>query len=85
MPCHAVCVHFYKHALCKQLYHNNFVYAINYTLRKQQVPKIRIQTRQRAALDGKRIVVGIDSWPANCRCLNFAIAYILQFTATFER
>ncbi|KAG5180708.1 hypothetical protein JKP88DRAFT_349459 [Tribonema minus] len=31
------------------------------------IPKVRIQTRQRSALEGKRIIVSIDSWPANCR------------------
>eukprot|EP00611_Tribonema_gayanum_P002124 TRINITY_DN1155_c0_g3_i2.p1 TRINITY_DN1155_c0_g3~~TRINITY_DN1155_c0_g3_i2.p1 ORF type:complete len:1007 (+),score=329.82 TRINITY_DN1155_c0_g3_i2:263-3283(+) len=33
----------------------------------RKIPKIRIQTRQRSALEGKRIIVSIDSWPANCR------------------
>ncbi|CAM9455950.1 unnamed protein product [Phaeothamnion confervicola] len=33
----------------------------------RKVPKVRIQTRQRAALEGKRILVAPDSWPAWCR------------------
>lgn len=33
----------------------------------KKLPKIRIQTRQRGALDGKRIIVAIDSWPDNAR------------------
>ncbi|XP_064637468.1 exosome complex exonuclease RRP44-like [Lineus longissimus] len=34
---------------------------------ERRIPKIRIQTRQAAALTGMRIVVAIDSWPRNSR------------------
>lgn len=32
-----------------------------------KLPRIRIATRQREALLGKRIVVAVDSWPATSR------------------
>ncbi|KAK2185620.1 hypothetical protein NP493_229g01009 [Ridgeia piscesae] len=34
---------------------------------ERRIPKIRIETRQAAALEGQRIVVVIDSWPRNSR------------------
>lgn len=35
----------------------------------RQLPRIRIQTRQAEALQGKRIVVAVDDWPAGSRCV----------------
>ncbi|XP_071786889.1 exosome complex exonuclease RRP44-like isoform X2 [Asterias amurensis] len=34
---------------------------------ERKIPKIRIETRQAATLQGQRIIVGIDSWPRNSR------------------
>lgn len=33
----------------------------------RQIPAVRIQTKQSAALQGMRIVVVIDSWPADSK------------------
>jgi hypothetical protein len=30
-------------------------------------PQVRIQTRQREALEGKRLLVAVDAWPATSR------------------
>ncbi|XP_038055704.1 exosome complex exonuclease RRP44-like [Patiria miniata] len=34
---------------------------------EKKIPKIRIETRQAASLQGQRIIVSIDSWPRNSR------------------
>jgi exosome complex exonuclease DIS3/RRP44 len=33
----------------------------------RRIPRIRITTRQRGALEGKRLIVAVDAWPADSK------------------
>lgn len=33
----------------------------------RRIPRIRITTRQRDALEGKRLIVAVDSWPMDSK------------------
>lgn len=33
----------------------------------RRIPRVRITTRQRDALEGKRLIVAVDAWPADSK------------------
>ncbi|EPQ19859.1 Exosome complex exonuclease RRP44 [Myotis brandtii] len=41
-----------------------------FTPAEKRIPRIRIETRQASALEGRRIIVAIDGWPRNSRYPN---------------
>lgn len=47
---------------------------------ERRIPKIRIETRQAALLEGQRIVVAIDCWPRQSRYPQVTNGILWAFT-----